>query len=82
MVDDRLAQLLHDCDQYVARQRQLLLRAAVLGCPEDSVAMEAALDQLAAGVAYTWRAALADELDDHDKPGPEPPDHFGCDPGE
>jgi hypothetical protein len=44
--------------------------------------MEAALDQLAASVAYTWRSALADRLDPHDEPEQQPPDYFCGDPGE
>ena len=51
MVDEPLVQLLHDCEKYLARQRMLLLRAAACGFPEGTVtAMDAAVDQFAAGV--------------------------------
>ncbi|WP_433731538.1 hypothetical protein ACQP2Y_22985 [Actinoplanes sp. CA-051413] len=60
MADDGLLQLLHDCDEYVVRQRRLLVRAEVLGFPGDCVAMDAALDQLAASVASAWRAAITE----------------------
>jgi hypothetical protein len=64
VVNERLMQLLHDCDVYLVRQRTLLLRASVFGLPEqDAVAMDAALDQLAAGVASARDAVLPEDAD-------------------
>lgn len=61
MVDHRLLRLLHECDQYLARQQVLLDRATALGVPPCSaVAMEAAADQLATAVGCAWGQLLAD----------------------
>jgi len=82
VVDERLVQLLHDCNVYLARQRMLLLRAAVLGFPEDTVAMDAALDQLAAGVASARDATLTDPVDPAKRHIRESSDPLPGDPGE
>jgi hypothetical protein len=82
MVDERLLELLHDCDLYLVRQRTLLLRAAVLGAPEHTVAMDAALDQLAASVTSAWRAALLANAGERARPERWPSPHSHGDPGE
>jgi hypothetical protein len=88
MVDHRLLLLLHECDQYLARQQVLLDRATALGVPPGSaVAMEAAADQLATAVGCTWRMVLADAAPPsgaaRDAPPDEPSgDRYGTEPGE
>jgi hypothetical protein len=64
MEDPCLLRLMQDCDQYLARQRELLDFATVHGLPDGTaVAMEAALDQLATSVDWTWRLLDVDGQD-------------------
>ncbi len=70
VVDERLVHLLHDCEKYLARQRMLLLRAAACGFPEGAItAMDAAMDQFAAGVTSARKPAPAEDAESSERPG-------------
>jgi hypothetical protein len=84
MADTRVLQLLHDCDQFLARQQELLDRAVATGCSRCTVvAMDAALDQLAAAVDSAWRLARPELTPGREAEESRPPSHnAGTEPGE
>jgi hypothetical protein len=62
MVDRTLLSLLNDCDDYLQRQRGLLVAPGTLA--EKTAAIQAANDQLAHAVSLAWDRVTADMIDE------------------